>query len=665
MADFKKFSQAVHQQFTAMSKGELFIAGDGRELYDLYLKSFPEGTNPVYKTNTEHDCNCCKQFIRTIGTAVSIKNGVVSTVWNVHGLPHPYNLVALVMDRHVQEWAIKGLFRVTEPQYGSESTLQQLEDKSVKTWNHFHGKIAAKHLSKTDTEAGDYMSAVKVFERGLTELSGAAIDSVLDLIDGKLLYRGEEHRNAVSAFRALQTTFNSLDTPRKRELFLWENAKQPGARFRNTVIGTLVQDLSEGKDMEQAVRSFEQKVAPTNYKRPTALITPAMVTDAMKTITTLGLEDALKRRFAVISDITVNNVLWVDGKAKSKMKGGLEDLLMGAVKPSTKAVEKATDLNIADFMEQVLPKAQSMEMLVSSLHLPNFVSLTAPVHPDLKANLFKWPNEFAWSYDGNITDSIKDKVKAAGGNVTNAALRVSLAWTNHDDLDIHLYEPGGNRIYFGDKIGKNGRLDVDMNAGQGTTRTPVENISFVRVADGVHKVFVNQYRQRETQAVGFVVEVENQGKITQFSYPRVVKGMVPVVNITVKDGKITEMTPASDITGSGISREKWGIQTEVFTPVQTFMYSPNHWDGHAVGNRHWLFILEGCKNPEPTRGIYNEFLNPALEKHRKVFEVLGDKTKCQPTAEQLSGLGFSSTKSDTVTVKVVSASGTRLYNVNF
>ena len=52
------------------------------------------------------------------------------------------------------------------------------------------------------------------------------------------------------------------------------------ARFRNTVIGTLVQDLSAGVDLEVAVKSYETKVAPQNYKRPTALITKAMVESA-------------------------------------------------------------------------------------------------------------------------------------------------------------------------------------------------------------------------------------------------------------------------------------------------------------------------------------------------------------------------------------------------
>jgi hypothetical protein len=100
-------------------------------------------------------------------------------------------------------------------------------------------------------------------------------------------------------------------------------------------------------------------------------------------------------------------------------------------------------------------------------------------------------------------------------------------------------------------------------------------------------------------------------------------------------------------------------------PVDTLLASPNHWGGQAVGNKHWFFILKGCKNPEPARGIYNEFLRSDLEPHRKVFEALGAKTKCEPTNDQLSGIGFSSTRSDEATVVVKGRSRIKAYNIKF
>jgi hypothetical protein len=82
------------------------------------------------------------------------------------------------------------------------------------------------------------------------------------------------------------------------------------------------------------------------------------------------------------------------------------------------------------------------------------------------------------------------------------------------------------------------------------------------------------------------------------------------------------------------------------------MLSPNHWDKNEAGNRHHFFVLDGCTNPERARGFYNEILRSDLIPHRKVFELLADKMKCEESSEQLSGVGFSSTKRDEIICKV-------------
>jgi len=70
---FKDLSEAVAKQIDAMKDDPWFeVALPKDELWDLYLASFPEGVNPFYKARTEHDCNCCKNFIRDIGGLVAI-----------------------------------------------------------------------------------------------------------------------------------------------------------------------------------------------------------------------------------------------------------------------------------------------------------------------------------------------------------------------------------------------------------------------------------------------------------------------------------------------------------------------------------------------------------------------------------------------------------------
>lgn len=658
--NFPQFARLIEANFNQMSGGELFVVDSDRDtIWQHYLASFPEGTNPIFRERTEHDCSCCKNFIRNIGNVVAIVDGRIRTIWSVAALPAPYDVVARAMDEHVRSLPIRSVFRTKEFRFGAGTTPELLDDGTVINWEHFHGKVSDHHHDwNADTTRGRINSVRGVLKRGLEELKPSDIQTVLDLIEENALYRGAEHKAAVVAFRKLQKDYAKA---KDKDLFIWENVSNTHARFRNTVIGTLVQDLSDGKDLEIAVKSFETKVAPHNYKRPTALITPRMIEAAVGTLKDMGLETAVERRFARIEDVSVNNVLFVDNSVQDKMQDGLTGLLMEEVKSTPVSIDNAPSMSMNDFMNHVLPEAKKIELLVSNQHLGNFMSITAPVHQDT-ATIFKWDNNFAWSYDGDITDSVKQRVKAAGGRV-DARFRVSLGWYNFDDLDIHVHEPDGNHIYYGHKCGK---LDVDMNAGHGQTRDAVENVCWDRLKDGDYRVVINNYTRRESIDVGFELDVEFDGVSHKFFYPKPVRGDVKALAFRVKNGQVIQVGMGDNnmVAGSS-SQEKWGVKTETLVQVDTLMASPNHWDGREVGNKHWFFILKDCLNPDETRGIYNEFLMSGLDQHRKVFEVLGAKTKCPVSDKQLSGVGFSSTRGDSVVAVVSNGSRSRAITIQF
>ncbi|GAA2712544.1 hypothetical protein [Actinoplanes palleronii] len=669
MGDYQQFVTDVTTRLSAMAKGELYVAGDSLDrdsLWLTFLESFPAGTNPRFRERSEYDCSTCRGFIKNFGNVVEIHDGQVRTVWSGVSAADPvFSVVAGALDEFVGTLPLSGVFRSTEAQYGAKTT-RTLRDGQVEVWHHLHGQVAQRHRTEdVGVARGTFDATVQVFQRGLTELTRQALDTVVDLIDDNALYRGEEHGRAVAEFRSLQNGWTQAADARA---FVFANAMNPAARFRNTVIGTLVQDLSAGVDLEQAVRSFEAKVAPQNYQRPTALITPAMVKAAMKTIDELGIEESLQRRFARLSDVSVTNVLWVDNDTQSRMKDGIEGLLMQAATTRSSGARlrdaKPEEVPVLTFMKDILPGAASIDLWVANSHEPHFVSLTTGRHPDAP-RLFTWDNDFAWSYGGNVTDSIKEKVKRAGGNVTGK-LRVSLSWFNHDDLDLHVYEPDGTHIWYQEKRNK---LDVDMNASGPYSREPVENVTWTgKVPDGEYRIAVNQFNKRESTRAGFVIETESNGKIEHYSYERAVsqKETVEVGRMTVAGEVITAFRPGKDMQSGSAGKDLWGITTEQFVPVSTLMYSPNYFDGSEVGNRHYFFMLKGCVNDQPTRGIYNEFLRRDLQPHRKVFEVLGDRTKCEPSADQLSGLGFSSTVRSSVLAKVTMTGGRRqLISIQF
>ena len=676
MSDFKPFSKQIKENFDKMSKSELYeVDLEKDELWELYLKSFPEGTNLIYKERTTHDCNCCKNFIRDVGSVVSIENGKLVSIWDNVNLGNEYDIVSQALSDLVKSKLIVNKFTHFQSTSGAEVSRQLLPDSSVKNWNHFYCSIPSSFVKK---EPGDYLNeartGVQVCERGLKELTMDSVDTVIELISQNSIYRGEEHIDKVKSFKTLKIQYQNLKSDLDRNIFVWKNYNQKGARLRNEVIGTLLIDLSEDKDLDIAVKSFETKVAPTNYKRPTALVTKGMIEQAMKTINELGIEDSLKRRFAIPEDLSVNNVLFVDRKVASVMKDNLMDSLMKEVKETSKDYSKIDEISIEEFQSKVLPNINSMEVLFEGKHTSNLMSIIAPVESESK-NILKWNNNFSWSYNGNITDSIKERVKNAGGNI-EAVMRTSLSWFNYDDLDLHVYEPNGNHIEFinkGRRHPSSGMLDVDMNMGGGRpghgSRDAVENVTWIersKMPKGWYKVVVRNYAKVETKDVGFVIQTEVNGKIENYSYKKAVgdKQYISVVDLYWNGETVSEVKIHKDIETSSISKEIWNINTEKFHKVNLLTISPNHWDDQKIGNKHWFFILEGCLNQDDTRGLYNEFLNADLDKHRKVFEVIGNKMKVEYSDKQLSGLGFSSTKRDELVVKV-SGNFNRMLRIKF
>ena len=652
--DFMKFKAAVAARFEKMKKFPLFRTTAPKDLlWSTYLESFPEGTNPIYRERREYDCNCCKQFVRAIGNVVAIIDGHVVSIWDITIDEPSYDTVAKAMAAVVKQHPIDNVFRHTERTAGTEKNFEALtEPGAVRTWNHFFVNIPETYVVKKatlGTVLGEYRSTFDVMRRGLIEITDEAVSTVQELIEQNSLYRGAEHKPAVDAFARLKATYKKNPT----DEFIWASLNN-SARIRNTAIGTLLVDLSEGRELDAAVASFESKVAPANYKRPTALVTKAMIDNAKKTIEELGLTSALERRYATIDDITINNVLFADRSVKAQLGGDVFDgLATKSEKPAN--FDKVEEVTIEQFLAHILPKADTVEVMMDNAHTGNLVSLISPVDSTARS-LFKWPNNFSWSYNGEFADSIKERVKAAGGNVTGE-LCCRLAWDYTDDLDFHMYEPNGGRIYFGNRrqLSRNGgMLDVDANGADGIRANPVENIFYERISTmrpGAYVLKVNNYRRRSS-GVGFEVEIDIKGEVHRFAYDRALASDSTVVVATLHVAKDGTVTVEAALPSTTSQKEVWNVKTNAFQKVSAVMLSPNFWDDRQIGNKHFFFMLDGCLNDGKARGFFNEFLIDDLTPHRKVIEMVGSKMKTDLSDRQLSGLGFSSTQRNSLLCRV-------------
>ena len=688
---FKDFVKAIQKNLQQMSKdsSRLFTVNvDTEELYNLYLDSFPAGTNEIYRERREYDCSCCRHFIRDVGNVVSIKNGELHTIWGINPVSDDkYNVVAAALDAYVKQKAVSGVFLKKEKRIGTPENREMLPTGKINKYEHFFVDLPEICIFKEcygHTLEGDlsqFRDVRNVFKRSLDEISKEAVDTVLELIAQNSLYKGAEWKKQLTEFKNYQKEYGKL-TDEQKELWIWEKSIAAGAvigKIRNHSIGTLLVNISEGMDLDLAVRKYEQIVAPVNYKRPKAIFTKKMLEDAKKTITELGYIDSLQRRFATLDDITVNNILFSNKDAAKRITGAMDlfDEMEQDVAIDPKRFPKVEEISAEDFIKNVLPVAKELEVYLENKHIQNMVSLIAPEVADAKT-MFKWNNGMSWAYTGNITDSdIKENVKAAGGSVTGI-VRFSIQWNDgngkdNSDLDAHCLEPqGGDHIYFSHKISRytGGELDIDITDPiyqcKSNGGVAVENITYPskeRMKPGTYKFYVNQYSFRNSQ--GFKAEVEVNGEIHSYEYNTPVRGNVDVAEVILDQSgnfKVVDKLPGNCAT---ISKDVWGIKTLQFTPVSVVCYSPNYWDEQkGIGHQHLFFMLKDCINPEEPNGYYNEFLKPELEQHRRVFETLGAKAHVKDVDDQLSGVGFSLTKRNDLIIKVKGATE-RVVKVKF
>ncbi len=705
----RQFNQAIQEKFAQMSaSGKLFRSAlTGSQVWDLYLNSFTPEDNPVFRdpASSVHNCNYCKSFVRRYGNIVSInaENGVetmfdvvadeeyqnsaqaISAAIKASGIADVFfeTLNELQLLRYDSEPRLTNTFQLGVDRNAKRYTEEEADKfgvvkaNEVRTFNHMHVLVPAEFVDTSgksvESIMGNYRDAKNVFQRGMEEISLDTLKLVKDLINQGSLLDGATHLYKIEQILPLKLTYDQLPANQK-ENWCWANSyKLPFAKFKNELIGVLCTELSEGGELNKACQSWNKRVDPANYMKAVAPITSRQIEEARKFVEENGYAESFDRRFATMDDIKVSEILHSNvGDGKLKSVSIFDNVKAVSSRHKRAEFDGVESVPIEKFMADILPGCSGIEAFLTASQAGNMASLTTATSPDSKP-IFKWDNNYSWTFNGNLAgkSQIKEAVKVAGGKV-DGVLRFSMIWnestTDGSDLDAWCEQPDREKIGFntpylkGNRLsGCSGQLDLDTRNPSG--RLAIENIYFVdprKMLDGTYKFWVNQYSAQNSQ--GFKAEIEFDGEMFTYEYPRPVSGNVQVAEVTLKDGKfsIKHILPET----AGASKEIYGLMTNQFHKVNLVCLSPNHWGANNVGNKHYFFMLEGCKSPVSIRSFHAENLIPELAERRKVLEVLGATTMIEPTDKQLSGLGFNYSVRDELILRL-SGSHKRVIKVKF
>ncbi len=680
--NFFEFNVLLQKHLATMfvySKNLFVVNVDKDKMWNLYLDSFPKGTNEIFRKRREFDCSCCKSFIRQFGNVVAIKNNKLVSIWDFETNDSTYQPVINELSKFIHNNIIEDVFISKQQNFGTEKSREMKDDKII-VWNHFFVTLPKEYVFKgsdsVESEMAKYRDVKNVFKRSVEEISIDSVETILELISQNSLYKGEEWKSVLEKFLSIQKEYKNISDENK-ENYCWTKSIEVGpviGKIKNHSIGTLLVDITLGVDLNDAVKKYECIVAPINYKRPKAIFSKKMLDDARKTVEELGLINSLKRRFATIDDITANNILFANKNISRLNNDSVFDKMSKEISTNVKNFDKIEEIQIDNFIKNILPNTRSIQVLLENNHISNMVSLIAPCDKNAPS-MFKW-NSYSWAYNGNITDSMKERVKSFGGKV-DGVLRCSIMWNekndNNNDFDLHCIEPNRNEIYFGNRMpfihASSGRLDVDIRRPFTETRDgiAVENITWShknKMPIGEYKFFVYNYSHNGGRS-GFTAEIEFDGQIYSFNYDKELRQgqTVEIAKVILSKDEVFSINES--IPSSVSSREIWGLKTNQFHDVSVLMNSPNYWDElTGNGNKHYFFMLDKCINNTRPNGFFNEFLKEDLLKHKRVFEALGSEMRVEDSNEQLSGVGFSSTQRNSIFCKI-EGNFSRMLKINF
>jgi hypothetical protein len=309
---FDQIRKSVLDRFkdlTSSPTATLFnVSVDRDKIWEIYLNAIPE------EFRQSNNCNCCKSFLRQYAGIVAIVNSEKKTLWDFDTDDEELSEAIKAVRRYIKSLPITGLFLNSFARLGTEKNPDRVRDV---IWTHYYLDLPARFImpeARIGPYNGKAVDDKNVLKRSLEEITDDAVDTVIELINQGSLYRGNEFLPQVTDLRDLKKKYKPVPDHLK-DNFCWvmsQSSSSSVSRIRNSAIGTLLVNLSEGMDINIAARAYTKVVDPTNYHRPKSIATPKMIDAAKARLEELGLVNAVLNR-SQLSDtrLTVANALFV------------------------------------------------------------------------------------------------------------------------------------------------------------------------------------------------------------------------------------------------------------------------------------------------------------------------------------------------------------------
>ena len=393
------------------------------KLHKLFLENIPATHRKYY------NCNTCFTFINRIGRLVTIDDDgkLHSLCWDIStdGLGIFKDSI-IAMKNAVESGTINNIFtynRYYRHMAISSDSYLILGTPETGEWTHFWGKIVSTDIPsiREYISEDEFRSRIEVSRHTIDKWDDSTILKVLSFTPTQKINDSYKVKSACEHLMYIKRLYRTIKNHNARLKCLWENNKFL-YHLGNSALGSLFDDIqSDVFYDETCIERYNDRVDPVNYKRPKSAPTEALIEQATELIKELNMENSLKRRFALLSELP--NLLW-EKKEEEKSNKAYRDGVFSNVKSKENIKDQLEKqaiyggkMTLTKFINKILPDAEKLYVITRPVD--NYCAYTTAVDMDAPC-IIKWDNPEArnpfsqyvyykgsYSSDWNVHDNSK------------------------------------------------------------------------------------------------------------------------------------------------------------------------------------------------------------------------------------------------------------------
>ncbi len=335
-------------------------------VFDAFLDGLPPHRRQHY------NCNCCRKFVERFGSLVTISpEGDTKSIMWYGSIPSMFEAAVTGVRDKVLSAKVDGVFLSSEHVWGTPNNQPGPGSRyEGMTWTHMHSGNPSVFKPKTKTDSqvmAELHEDHSLIRRTLAEARLEVVTTVLRVLEAEAVTRSEKALAMARWFRDLLITYREVKGPRRDNL-IWKAVAEAPEGFchaRNTVLGTLFDDVGSGLSFDEVKANWNKKMSPEVYQRPKT-VSEGNLEVAEKLIAKLGAADSLKRRYARLDEIKPQ---WRPSESKAKEESGKVFGHINATGASTgrspalkQVILPSRRITWEKFQQEVLPTARKIDL---------------------------------------------------------------------------------------------------------------------------------------------------------------------------------------------------------------------------------------------------------------------------------------------------------------